>query len=121
MLIVSKQKRWPEPGCCSYRDTLNVERHNLSKTREPINLGLLNEPIPAPSCQIIEVSSGKSNNLIENRNNDHSTVVFFWTKWCLPSIRILNFLVMFVQRNNPQVIFTQKNFNFKNYKVKNLE
>jgi hypothetical protein len=73
---------WPDPGCCAYRDTLDAEREILSRTREPVNIGLLTTPIPFSACQVIEVATGKSNILVENKTiNENLTVIFFWTKW----------------------------------------
>ena len=74
--------RWPEKGCCSFDDSLAVERVVLSKTREPINIGLLSEPVPAPRCQVLEMTTGKTKSLIEGKSKSgKSTIVLFWTKW----------------------------------------
>jgi hypothetical protein len=69
-----------------------------------MNQGHLIDPLNPPQCQVIEVASGKSNYLFEKKSSsENTTVVFFWTKWCLSSIRVLNYLVMFAQRNCAQV------------------
>lgn len=78
-----------------------IERINLSKTRDPINQGLLSEPIQALKCEVIDLITHKTRNLVEGRNKSGKmTLILFWTKWCLASIRNLNYLVMFARRNN---------------------
>jgi len=72
--------RWPEKGCCAYQDTLPLERTNLNKTREIINFGLLSEPIQALRCEVTDLATNKSKNLVESRGKT-STVILFWTKW----------------------------------------
>lgn len=101
----SRMSSWPEKGCCAFEDSLAGERINLSKTREPLNIGLLREPVPAPKVQVLEMSTNKTRTLIEAKSKSgKSTVILFWTKWCLASIRALNYIVMYAQRNNTQVI-----------------
>jgi hypothetical protein len=73
---------WPDKSCCSYQETLPIERVNLSKTREPINIGLLAEPINVPKCQVIDIITNKTRYLFDGKiKSSRTLVVLFWTKW----------------------------------------
>lgn len=75
-------KRWPENGCCAYQETFPVERANLGKTREAINIGLLDEKVQALKCQVVDIVSSKTKNLVDSRTKSGKpTVILFWTKW----------------------------------------
>lgn len=92
---------WPDRGCCAYQDTLPEEKNNLAKTKDPINQGLLNEKVQAMKCQVLDLSSKNTRNLVESKTKSRRpTVILFWTKWCLSSIRALNFFVMYAKRNS---------------------
>jgi len=48
---------------------------------------MLNEPVPAPKCQVIEMSTGKTRSLIEGKSKSgKSTIIIFWTKWYLKAL-----------------------------------
>jgi hypothetical protein len=101
--------RWPETGCCAYQDTLPIERINLGRSKEPINIGLVSEPVQAFKCEVLDLVSSKIKNLVESKNKSGKmNVILFWTKWCLASIRTLNYFVMYAKRNSSQVRTIEK-------------
>ena len=53
---------------------------DLGRTKEPINLGLLAEPIQAPRGDIIDIVTNKTRSLAENKVRT-TRVILFWTKW----------------------------------------
>ena len=63
-----KNKSWPEKGCCAYQDTLPIERSNLSKAKELVHYGLLNEPVSFPRVELFDLVSKKTRSLIEGRS-----------------------------------------------------
>jgi hypothetical protein len=76
--------RWPERGCCAYLETLVKESQELSKNRQPINVGLLNKPFKMPTCKVIELATNKTTNLIDAKPYNGTgklTLILFWTKW----------------------------------------
>ena len=82
--VHAKNVSWPGKGCCAYFDTLEVEREILSKTRETINIGLLNEVVSIPKLKVLEISSNKNKHLIESKSKaTKPTIILFWTKWYL--------------------------------------
>ena len=94
-----KNMSWPDKGCCAYQDSLPVERTQLTRTREPLNTGLLAEPEQALKCEVVDLHGNKMRNLIDAKTKSGKfTVILFWTKWCLSSIRTLNHFVMFGKR-----------------------
>ena len=94
-----KNISWPDKGCCAYQDTLPVERTQLTRTREPLNTGLLAEPEQALKCEVVELYGNKIRNLVDAKTKSGKfTVILFWTKWCLSSIRVPNHFVMFGKR-----------------------
>lgn len=73
---------WPDKSCCSYQESLPIERLNLSKTKEPINLGLLDNPRSLPKCQVLDIITNKIRYLFEPKSkSSRASVVLFWTKW----------------------------------------
>lgn len=95
---------WPEKNCCAYQDTLPIERIQLSKTKEPVNQGLLADPPSLPKCQLIDIVNNKTRYLFDAKSKfSRTTVVLFWTKWCFASIRFLNFLIMYARKNPSDV------------------
>ena len=111
-----KNKSWPEKGCCAYQDTLPIERSNLSKAKELVHYGLLNEPVSFPRVELFDLVSKKTRSLIEGRSRmgNKPTVLLFWTKWCLSSIRTLNFFIMYSKMFNIQAEFIACHYGHEN-------
>lgn len=97
--------RWPEKGCCAYQDSLSIERDMVSSSKELINFGKLKQRQETFKCEVIDLISLKKTYLESKSKSGRMTVILFWTKWCLPSIKILNFFVMYSRQYSNRADF----------------
>lgn len=98
----TKSTTWPKVGCCQFVDSIGYERNNLARTREPLNIGFYTNPQPMQITKIFDVKSAKPINIIDYNKSIKTTVILFWTKWCLASMKFLNYLVNYAKRNMSQ-------------------
>ena len=70
----------------------------ISSSKELVNLGKLKEKQETFKCEVVDLISLKKTYMESKSRSNKMTVVLFWTKWCLPSIKLLNFFVMYARQ-----------------------
>uniref|UniRef100_A0A1I8ITX6 Fibronectin type-III domain-containing protein n=1 Tax=Macrostomum lignano TaxID=282301 RepID=A0A1I8ITX6_9PLAT len=83
-------EKWPKKGCCLYQETLAVERRNFLNYYNP---GFLNQFVPAPAAHVQQLPGGERQRLFPPGGPKSVTLLCFWTRWCVASIRYVKFFV----------------------------
>lgn len=70
----------------------------VSSSKDLVNLGKLKEKQETFKCEVVDLISLQKTYMESKSKSNRMTVVLFWTKWCLPSIKLLNFFVMYARQ-----------------------
>ena len=86
--------RYPSHGCCQYQCSYRAERRPAAR---PVTLGFPRRRVTPPSCHARDVFDGDYRPLIIPSRRP--TVLLFWTRWCLASIKVAHFFNRFAKEN----------------------
>lgn len=78
----------------------------IANSKDIINLGKLKEKVETFKCEVVDLRTNKKVQLDTKTKSGKCSVILFWTKWCLSSIKTLNFFMMISRQLSSQCEFT---------------
>lgn len=91
-----KKTRWPNPGCCQFADSFNLENRQRKKLLNP---GLLPRLHPLPDCKLKNLVTDKLEPLLPLATSNLPLLFLIWTPWCLPSQITMKRFAEFAEKN----------------------
>ncbi|XP_030855934.1 uncharacterized protein LOC577931 [Strongylocentrotus purpuratus] len=103
---VHKQRvKYPNPGCCSFQETLHPETHPDFSHLPSLHQHLPTRRIPAPSVTVFDQSQGTYRLLVPSKlSNKKPIVILFWTHWCLASQAIMAHFVNYAKKRSNKLV-----------------